>query len=238
MSQVHDATSLLRGRRRQRRTRRLVVGGAGLAVALVVVAGLWAVLFSSLFALRTVAVSGTQVLTPEQVQAAAGAPLGTPLARVGERPIAERVAGLPQVESVTVRRHFPHTLDVRVVERRPAYAVEADGRWLLVDAAGIAYLSVQERPGSLVQVAAPTNDPALLQAVAGVMAMLPPGMAADLESIEARSADTITLKLRGREVVLGSSADLDLKLQVAQALLQGTKAAWIDVSAPGHPATR
>lgn len=238
MSQVHDATSLLRGRRRQRRNRRLVVGGAALAAALLVILLVWAVLFSPCFALRTVAVSGTQTLTADQVASAARAPLGTSLARVGERPIAERVAGLPQVESVTVRRHFPHTLDVRVVERRPAYAVQADGRWLLVDAAGIAYLLVTERPEGLVPAAAPADDPALLKALADVAVRLPPAMAAELESIEARSADTITLKLRGREVVLGSSADLDLKLRVAQTLLQGTKAAWINVSAPGHPATR
>ncbi|GAB3697703.1 cell division protein FtsQ/DivIB [Mariniluteicoccus flavus] len=238
MSSVHDATAVIADRRKRGRRRRWIVIGVAAALVALVAGGIWAVFFSSLLALRTVAVTGTTIVSDEEVQRVAAAPVGRPLARVAERPVAERVATLPQVQSVTVRRHWPHTLDVAVKERTPAFALARGDRWLLVDATGVAFLEVAQRPEGFLPATAPDNDPSLLRGLAAVTAGLPPELRTQVETVEAKSADTITLKLKGREVVFGSADQVEVKAKVALALLASTKAAWIDVSAPGHPATR
>ncbi|GAB3623381.1 hypothetical protein GCM10027418_14640 [Mariniluteicoccus endophyticus] len=239
MSSVHDATSLLADKRRRRARRRLRTLLGGLLGLVLVGVATWALLFSSLLALTEVRVEGTHAVSADEVRTAAAAPMGRSLLRVQERPVAERVAGLAPVDHVTVSRRLPHALQITVVEREPVFAVARGTSWALVDPKGIPYLEVNEKPEALVPAFAGSEDGALLKAVGQVVNGLPPQLRDRLEKVEAKSGDTITLKLKeGREVVVGSADELELKMKVAATLLQATPAKWIDVTAPGHPATR
>lgn len=239
MSSVGDLSHHRRDRRLRDRRRRLLISGiAALLVVLLLAAG-WLVWFSSVFALKQVQVTGTSLLTPDEVTATAAAPLGRPLARVAEQPIADRVATLPQVQQVRVVRGWPTTLRIEVTERQPAFLINRDGRWLLVDGDGIGFVSVTERPEQLIEVRTGLNQPPALKEVARVTGSLPEDLVSQVDRVEAPGQDSIKVVLRdGREIFYGNGADAELKGQVAGALLRGTKAKWIDVSAPGHPATR
>lgn len=89
--------------------------------------------------IRRVEIWGAQLVPPHAVMATLRLPHGRPLWwPLG--PMADRLRRLPLVEDVTLRRHWPHTLEVRLRERRPvAWAVglwaplAADGTPLSVD---------------------------------------------------------------------------------------------------------
>ncbi|WP_026927333.1 cell division protein FtsQ/DivIB [Granulicoccus phenolivorans] len=245
--EVTDATDRIAHRRRRRARRngrRLLI----LILALVLIgAAVWLVGFSSVFALREVRVTGVHSLSADQVREVAAAPIGRPLARVSEREIADRVATLPQVAQVHVVRRPPNGIEVAVTERTALYAVAKDNQWWLVDAAGIPFQQVADRPGDVLAVNAPL-DPALLGEVAQVIAGLDPALRGQTAGVAAQSTDSIVLTVTdpgaaadkgGKQVIFGNAKELPLKNQVALALLKSVPDAQVyDVSAPAYPSTR
>ena len=70
-----------------------------------IVAGVaWALLGSRLLVVRSVAVTGTQLVPKSEVDGAADVPLGTPLAQVDTAAVARRVESIRQVASATVTK--------------------------------------------------------------------------------------------------------------------------------------
>lgn len=242
---VTDATSRIADRQQRRARRnwlRLVV--AVLALALVAV-GVWLIGFSSVFALREVTVTGVHSLGEDRVRSVADAPLGQPLARVSEREIAERVATLPQVAEVTVGRRPPNGIEIAITERTPVFAVAQGEQWWLVDASGVPYEQVTERPDDLLPAKAPL-DHQLLAQMAQVVTTLDPALREQTVGVAAQSRDSIVLTVAdsgdaegGKQVIFGSADELPLKNQVALALLGSVPDATVyDVSAPAYPSTR
>lgn len=222
--------------RRSGRTgsRRLLLLGIG-ALALVILL-LWLLLLSPVFALKDVRVEGTNAITPEQVIDAAAAPIGTPLPRVNVRQVAERVAGLPAVAEVNVRRSWPSALEVRVSERVPVFGL-GDDNLLLVDRVGATFRG--PAPDDLIEGKGSSADPAVLAAAAGVVEALPTDLRDQTVLVTFESRDGITIELEDeREIFFGSSDQAQHKGEVALALVRGTRANHIDVSAPGRPSTR
>src|SRR5690348_11150008 len=86
---------------------------AGLALA-VVVAVLWLLFFSSVFAVSQVDVAGNSVLTAAQVRRVASVPMGEPLAGVDLGAVAARVRTLTAVQGVDVSRSWPHAIRIDV----------------------------------------------------------------------------------------------------------------------------
>lgn len=210
-----------------------------LAVGVVVVVGVlsWLLLFSSVLALRVVDVRGTAVLTPEQVLHQAEAPIGLPLARVSERAIGERVARLPAVDEVTVRRRPLDKLEILVTERVPVFGVGAGERVTLVDVEGAAFEG--PRPDGLPMGEGPLGDPVLLAGASGVVTALPADLRPRVERVSFTSREAITVHLSDDVTVFfGSAEQAALKGDVALALIRGTGARHIDVSAPTRPSTR
>src|SRR5438128_2189247 len=94
------AGKLLPGRMLQRNTYTLAAGIAlAIIIVLIYVAG-----FTSAFSVRKVTVSGLHRLTTKGVLAVADVPKGKPLARLNLKPIHDRVAAIPGVARVDVRR--------------------------------------------------------------------------------------------------------------------------------------
>lgn len=232
--------SLAEQRDRQRRARRRVLRGV-LALVLVVLVGAaaWVVYFSSVLDTRTVVVSGTQALTPEQVTAAAAVPLGQPLARQRLDAIARRATSLPRVSSAQVTREWPHTVRVTVVEREPLLGVAQPGGFLVVDKAGVVLAAETTLPTGVVAVAAdPANRPLLVE-LGSVVLSLPKEVRDQVTSIAAATPDSIQLKTTsGITIVWGDSSQSALKAQVAVALLDSGPKTSIDVSSPHTPAVR
>ena len=129
-----------------RHRNRVVAALLGLGVVLLLG---WLLLFSSLFAVREVAVRGTARLSPEQVRRAAAVPPGRPLLRVDAAAVRRRVAALPAVSSVDVHRSWPRTLQLQVTERRPVAALPDGDRVGLLDAGGVRFTEQPVPPPGL-----------------------------------------------------------------------------------------
>lgn len=221
-------------RARQRRIRAALPWT--LAVGLLALAGLaaWIVYGTAVFGVREVRVTGTEILSPAQVRQTAAVPVGVPLARVDLSAVENRVAALAPVARVVVSRHWPDTVVVRVIERTAVMAVPQDKKFVLVDAAGVAFQTVPERPADLplAKVLAPAPDDLTTRAAVQVLAALTPELREQLVEVAVDGPARIRVRLRGDRVVIwGDATESDTKARVATALLS-RKGDTIDVSAP------
>lgn len=227
---------------RRRRVRRITLA----VLALVVVGSLvWIVMFSSVLAVRRVAVEGETTLKESQVRRAADARVGQPLARIDTGAIEARVGALERVQEVTVSRSWPHTVKVTVIERTPVAWIMVGGRIRGLDRYGIDFRTYRKAPKQLLEAKVSAIEPRqrqqTLEAVASVIQTIEdedPALRKRIQSISAATKDSIELDLtKGRTVVWGSRGDSRHKLTVLDPLLR-IKAARYDVSAPDQPTTR
>ena len=235
---VTDATGRLELRARRDMRSRVLRALWWLLAAVVVAAAVYVVGFSPVLAAKAVTVSGTKVLTKQDVLAAADVDLGTPLARVDTTAVAGRVAGLPAVAEVTVVREWPNTLRISVTERKPRLAIAASSGYLVADATGVVFEAVADSPSGLVVVDASATDRELLAEVGTVFSALSADTAARVSRVQADTGDSIVLHLTdGSRVVWGSAEQSSLKSRVLDDLLPlgGTV---FDVSAPAFPTRR
>ena len=233
-----DASVRLAHRRRQQLRRRILRVAVALVAVAVVAGGVWVIFFSQAFAATTVSVTGTSVLTADQVTAAAQVPLGTPLARLDTAAIAARVKLLKPVADVTVTRVVPNKVKIAVTERTAVYAVSSGSGFDLVDASGVPYTAVSAVPQGLIVATINGDDARLRRDVATVVTALPQTLRDRAVLISADVADSIVIELTGgAEVIWGSAENSAQKSQVIAALLS-VKARVYDVSSPSHPTTR
>ncbi|MFC9388348.1 cell division protein FtsQ/DivIB [Streptomyces venezuelae] len=220
-----------------------------LGVLLLVAGGLWALYGSTWFRVERVKTSGTAVLTPREVEAAAAVPLGAPLVTVDTDAIEARIRKeLPRVDSVDVVRSWPHGIGLKVTERKPVLLIEKGGKFIEVDATGMRFATVDTAPRNVPRLVLDSaSSPSLrrfdadrlLQEAVGVRGELPAEIARDTRVVRITSYDSVTLELtRGRTVFWGSGEHGAVKARVLTALLKATpKAGHFDVSAPTAPAS-
>jgi len=208
-----------------------------LLVALVV-GGVWLVFFSRYLSVQSVQVTGTGLLSADDIRAAAEVPDEQPLARVDVAAIERRVEALAPVADAEVLRQWPDRVLIRVTERTPIAVVDIGGRIRGMDEDGVIFRDYPRAPRTLplVKTSGPTGGEALHEA-AQVVSALPPALSRRVEHLAVETVDQITLVLRdGRQVVWGSAEDSAAKAEVLVALLK-EPARRYDVSVPGQPTT-
>lgn len=225
----------------------VVLGALGAAV----LGGLaWLVFYSSVLDVRSVAVQGAtdDKLTAAQVRDAVGRLGDGPLARVDLDDVRHRVEAIPRVAKAEVWRGWPHTLQVKVAERKAVAAVKGeDGRFTQVDAAGVSFATEAAPPDGVpvveLRLSQQANDvdgvisrSQLVQGAVSVAAGLPPEVAKRAGAVLVHSYDDIELQLSGGATVRwGSPEQIDRKARVLVALMS-QKGTNFDVTAPEAPA--
>ncbi|MFD6952667.1 cell division protein FtsQ [Nocardiopsis sp. TSRI0078] len=192
-----------------------------LVVALVCVVT-WILLGSRLLVVRDVAVTGVERVSAEEVVAAVGVPTGTPLLRVDLDQSGERAESLSLVESATVTRGWPATLEVEVVERRPLLAVRVGEEYRLVDGDGVRIEDSEHRPDThpLLRVTGEIEGNGGVRAAADIVERVPDPLLSRIRLIDATEADAIVVELGdGSRVEWGSPEGTDDKSAVLRALM-------------------
>jgi len=242
---MSQSTDLARAQQRFARRQRLVrwKGWLPWAVAgcVLLLAGLtvWIFYFSSLLAVTGVRVTGIDTVPEATIVQVAEAPIGTPLAKVDLGAIADRVRTVPAVADAQVTRAWPNRLEIVITERVPVVVVTDGKKFELVDATGVSFKSVPDRPDGLPEalVVGARRD-VTIRSVVTVSAALPIALRAQVQSISAASPDSITLNLGSKvKVVWGSSDDSARKAEVLSVLMR-REAKVYDVSAPDLPVTK
>ncbi|ABK02966.1 Polypeptide-transport-associated domain protein, FtsQ-type [Arthrobacter sp. FB24] len=229
-----------------RRIRRNIILAACIVAALV--AGLLAAaVYSPLFAIQTVSVDGTKMLTPGQVQEMLKPLHGKPLPQVNDDEVKQLLQPLVQVKDVTTEARPPSVLVVHIHERTPVALVKQGEVFQLVDVDGV-QLGTTQDPGSIqlpvIDGGAGVIGRDLFKAITGVLAALPADVLARLSDASAKSVDAVELKLvDGQTIVWGNAGEKELKAKVLAALLKApadpkNPVQVYDVSVPRHPVTR
>ncbi|MFV0130336.1 cell division protein FtsQ/DivIB [Streptomyces sp. HMX112] len=218
------------------------------AVVVLAVAVLWVLYGSTWLRVQEVTVTGTRVLTPRQVEAVAAVPMGEPLVSADTGGIEERLRRrLPRIDSVAVVRSWPHTVELKVTERRPVLLIEKGAKFIEVDAKGVRFATVGRAPRGVPRLELTVDQSPSLRrfdadrltvAAVGVAGDLPAPVAEDTRVVHVRSYDSITLELSGdRTVMWGSGEHGEAKARALTALMKAApKGAHFDVSAPTAPA--
>jgi cell division protein FtsQ len=179
--------------------------------------------------------------------AGAGAATGAALVDVDEGDVARAVESLPGVADATVRRDWPGTVELTVVERVPVAAVTGAGGAAVVAADGVVVDTVAAAPAGLPVLAtaaerlergAVVDAPDLL----AVAAALPPELAGRVAAVAPGGAGAGEVELRlvdGGVARLGPPADLGPKLVAVATVLDQVDLACLatlDVRVPSAPA--
>jgi cell division protein FtsQ len=225
--------------------RALVLGFALLTAG---VLGYVAARETSLFALRSISISGAPPRVAAHVRAALAPLEGRSLVGLNEGAVERRLAGLPDVADVSFDRDFPHTLRVFVtpahsiamLRRGPsAWIVSSDGR--VIRPAGL--FAAPKLPRiwvprtTAVEAGAPVGDSDAMRAVRAVADARRARFATRIVTVRA-SDHELTFVLPGRlELRLGDRSALGLKLAVAQRLLPmvRTTSTYLDLTVPERP---
>jgi cell division protein FtsQ len=222
----------------------------GIAIAVLAAAAFAVARETSLFAVRTIEIVGGTDRMKAEVRAALGPTLGESLLKVNGTEIDGRVAGVPDVRSVSFDRAFPHTLKIVIRPERAVLLLRRGSDSWAVSARGRVLREIQH-PGrsSLPRVWVP------LDTVVTVGARLPPAAGGRAASVLATARGSVlssqvrfvradgrelALVLRsGLEVRLGGTDELRLKLTIARRILamlgSAATGGYLDVSVPERP---
>lgn len=234
-------------RARARRMRALVLlsGMVLLVVAFAVVYG------SSLFSIRSVQVEGTKRLTTMQVKAKAAVPVDATLLRLPASAIEHRLEQNAWVASASVKRAFPHTLRIVIVERRAVALLSSSDALWPIDRSGVvlakesldtttALTVIRDVPRLKPRVGGQLSSPVLENALA-VVSGISDGLRKKTEAVSAPAiGETTLLTSGGVEVLVGKATDLATKDVIAQRILrqQAGKVVFIDVRSTDRPVWR
>ncbi len=230
---------------------RLAAVGTG---ALALAGGAYAVAReTSIFAVRTIAVSGGSPHVQAEVRRVLAPELGRSLIVVSGGEVAKLVAPLPDVVSVRFNRSFPHTLQVTVRpehavlllrQRRKSWVVSSRGRVM----ATVQHPRASKLPRLWLPASVPVSvgerlplyDGSLAAAAVAPIAAGPVHVGVRTV-ISSKSALTLVLG-SGTQIRLGDLGDLQLKLAIARRILRISTAegiaagsAYVDVSVPERP---
>jgi len=203
---------------------------------------------TSLFALRTVKISGAPPRVVAHVEQALSPLRGYSLLALNQGEIERRVAGLSDVARVSFDRDFPHTLRVFVtpahsiaVLRRGASAwiVSSDGRVVrttgLFAAPNLPRIWVARSVG--VEVGMPLADADADRAVHALAIVRGAGFGRRIAAVRATDRELTFVLAGGPEIRCGDARSLRLKLAVASRMLplvQSTSG-YVDVAVPARP---
>lgn len=208
----------------------------------------WALLGSSFFVVRSVQVSGAGPITRQEVIAAAGVTIGTPLIRVNAATAARRVDRITRVQSATVRRSWPDSIVIDVVPRKPTFLVRAGRGYDVIDSYGVVLGWAHAPRTGLVLLKGPAGSATAWRgnkavlAAGAVVRRLPGWLRHRLAEVRARHGSRVILILRPLmlgphvTVVWGGPARAAAKAAEVAVLLRA-KATYLDVSDPGSAVT-
>ena len=203
---------------------------------------------TSLFALRTVQITGAPARVAAHVEQALEPLRGRSLLALDQTEIDQRLAGLSDVAAVSFDRDFPHTLRVFVtpahsiaVVRRgmSAWIVSSDGR--VVRSAGLFAAPKLPRiwvPRSAsVDVGMPLADRDAAHAVRALAIARGARFGKRIAAVRATDRELTFVLAQGPELRFGDDTSLALKLAVATRMLSlvaGTSG-YVDVTVPTRP---
>ena len=198
---------------------------------------------TSVFAVRSIVVTGAPPSVEGKVREALAPISGHSLVSLGGSDVERLATSVPEVESVSYDRAFPHTLKVVVRLEEPLAVVrQGPASWLVARSGRVirtvprgafpALPRIWQPPTHSIVVGAPVTA----DEVAALQPVRDSGLLGRVASVK-REPDGLTYLLRGgTQVRVGGAEELLLKLSVARRVLSvATNVGILDVSVPERP---
>ena len=228
----------LEERTQRQRRRRLIRWGVIAGIVLVLGFLVWLVTLSPVFRVHDVTVLGNELVSADDIRFAAMVVPDSRMITVDLDGIEARVVELPAVRGVEVSRDLPDTVVIDVTERTVIFQRVESGTFQWVDEHGVIFSTSNEPVEGVLQAVTAGKDSRVLKDVAEVVSHIPSELLPQVERVQAKAVDRITLEMEeGDLVVWGSAEQSALKADVLAALLS-VDAKLYDVSAPSHPTTK
>jgi cell division protein FtsQ len=203
---------------------------------------------TSVFALRSVVVTGAPPQVAAHVRAALKPLEGRSLLVVNQGTVERRLASLSDVAAVSINRDFPHTLrlvvtpahSIAVLREGPlAWIVSSDGRVIREATRGAAprLPRVWIPRATSVDVGSPVADANAVRAVRALAIARRLRFGLRISAVRSTDTDLTFVLAAGPELRLGDMSDLPVKLAAAQRILPLVTATsgYLDVSVPARP---
>lgn len=202
---------------------------------------------TSVFAVRTVEVSGAPPRVAAHVRAALRPLSGTSLLSVSGADIAARLERLPDVGSATYDRDFPHTIRIQVtpahsvaVVRRGAFAWIASSTGRIVRTSGVFSAPMLPRiwlpRAADVDVGTTLADEDAIRAIRAVASARSAGFATRIAAVRASDDELTFVLASGIDLRFGGAEAFAEKLAVARRILPlAGDTGYVDVSVPERP---
>ncbi|HVB01274.1 MAG TPA: FtsQ-type POTRA domain-containing protein [Acidimicrobiales bacterium] len=208
--------------------RRRLVRVTAFLVLPALIASVFLVLHTSLFAIASVKVTGAHETPPAEIVTIAGLNGHPPLIDVNPAEISTRLESLPWIKTAVVARHWPKSVTISVTERVPvAEASIRRHRWELFDSEGRALGFRSLRTKGLVRLrqVSPMPSPGAVvsEALGGEVALadaLPIALVSQVQEVTYSTSDELSIKLvLGPIVIFGSASALSEKVVALSTLL-------------------
>ena len=192
------------------------------------IASVFLVLHTSLFAIASVKVTGAYETPSAEIVTTAGLNGRPPLIDVNPAEISTRLESLPWIKTAVVARHWPKSVTISVTERVPvAEASIRRQRWELFDSVGRALGFRSLRTKGLVRLrqVLPMPSPGAVasEALGGEVALadaLPIALLSQVQEVTYSTSDELSIKLVvGPIVIFGSASALSDKVVALSTLL-------------------
>ncbi|WP_080794087.1 cell division protein FtsQ/DivIB [Corynebacterium pacaense] len=221
--------------------RRKTVTWSIVALILLVVIGAAVTWFVPVFRVGSIEITGATRTDPTEVEEVSGIAEGSNLLRMDATAAATSIAALPWVESVTVNRRLPSTVQIDLVEREAAVFVRRGDGDHVIDTSGRAIIIGTPPPGSIEVRGAREDDPDVLPAVTAVLAAIDaqdPQLRTLIADIQAPDQFDISLHLTdGREIYWGSSDNNHDKAVALATVVKREGGSW-NISSPSMVTVR
>jgi cell division protein FtsQ len=235
-----EAKRFVASSRRRKITALIVSSSFGLLILLIL-----ATMFTPMLAVEKLEVTGTHRIDQKTILKALSGQIGVPLPRINTGAITQELAPFALVDSFAVVSLPPHTLQIAITERQPICIVNVAGVDYLYDPAGVRVGPVGQ--GDNYPRIAIVGDPkgsVEFSAAIDVLLALPTSLLGQIDSVDAKSKDDVSMRLRGtigQRIVWGDGSQSVLKSKVLAALIKNQKKTdnvTFDVSSPTAPVVR
>jgi cell division protein FtsQ len=205
---------------RRRKERRLI----GFAFPICLVAAAIGLYLSPILRVQHVDVNGASALNPDDVAALADIH-GDSMVSSTFAGAEGRIAALPQVRSVQIRRHWPDTIEITVTERAPWATWSVGATPYTTDETGVVLATTAADAGPIIHApasAAPLQagdhvDTNALALTRTLIEQVPAQLGVNLTEIDWSTNSGVTVTTdAGYKVVFGDSANMQYKLAVWQ----------------------
>lgn len=178
----------------------------------------------------------------EQLNELSKSIVGQPMYRTSLEKVQSKIEEMPEIGSVTMRKSWPRTVEIKVEKRVAVGFVETDQGVTLIDAQGFVFAKAQEPPVgypafegmSEIEFAKQIPDTTFTE----ILKQAPKEIQNQIVLVKIQDKEYSIELTDGIDIILGDNSSLKQKLAISWSILQTKKRleiGYIDVSAPSLP---